>query len=112
MRSEPQLEELSAYLDGELKLEARRELESHLDSCESCRHRLSSLRSTVGFIQGLPKEVPYRAFTIPAQRPRRRPSFVPLAWASGAAAAMLMVVIVAGSLIHPGGGAAGTASNG
>jgi hypothetical protein len=110
MKSEPELEVLSAYLDDELDASTRRELEEHLPTCDSCRQRLEGLRSTVTAIQGLPKAVPPRAFTIPAQRPRRRPSFIPLAWASGAAAAMLVIVVLAGSLVHPPGGGAGGSS--
>src|SRR5438270_526736 len=34
---EPQLEELSAYLDQELTDAARQELEAHLRECETCR---------------------------------------------------------------------------
>jgi anti-sigma factor RsiW len=45
MSSEPQLEDLSAYLDHELTGSARQDLESHLAGCETCRRRLD------GFLQ-------------------------------------------------------------
>ncbi len=91
MNAEPQLEELSAYLDHELTGSARQELESHLAGCETCRRRLDALKATVQAVRGLPLETPARTFTIPAQR-RQAVRWEPLAWVGGLAAAALLVV--------------------
>ena len=81
---EPQLEELSAYLDHELTGAARQELEAHLGECETCRRRLEALRHTVSMIQELPPEAPPRPFTIPAQRKQPRRTGPVLGWLGGA----------------------------
>lgn len=39
------LPELSAYIDGELEVEAAKHIESHLEKCEKCRKLLSELSS-------------------------------------------------------------------
>lgn len=43
---------LSAYLDGELTPEARRELEEHMCGCPPCVEFLESLRRTVDLCRG------------------------------------------------------------
>jgi anti-sigma factor RsiW len=110
MAAEPQLEDLSAYLDQELTGTARQELEAHLETCETCRRRLAALRQTVSAVQALPKEAPPRAFTIPPQRQQRRVA-TGWAWAGGAlAAACLLVVVTTIGLANLPHGGAGTAS--
>jgi len=110
MAAEPQLEELSAYLDQELTGTARQELEAHLETCETCRRRLAALRQTVWAVQALPTEAPPRVFTIPPQRQQRKVT-AGWAWAGGAlaAACLLVVVTTIGLANLPHGG--GTASN-
>lgn len=103
MNAEPQLEELSAYLDHELTGSARQDLESHLAACETCRRRLDALKETVHAVRGLPLETPARTFTIPAQR-RQAPRWEPAAWVGGLAAAAVLVVIVGINLPHGGSG--------
>jgi hypothetical protein len=101
MRPEPQLEELSAYLDQELTGLARQQLDAHLETCETCRRRLESLRQTVGAIQALPTEAPPRVFTIPAQREQPRRRFAPVfGWVGGATAAALVAIVVGIQLTH------------
>ena len=98
--AEPQLEELSAYLDHELTGAARQEIEAHLRDCETCRRRLEALNQTVAAIHELPVEAPPRAFTIPAQREqplRWRPV---AGWLGGAAAAALLAVVLVNGLAH------------
>jgi Putative zinc-finger len=111
MRPEPQLEELSAYLDHELTGAQRQELESHLAGCETCRRRLESLGQTVRAIAQLPKEVPPRAFVIPSQRAQGR-RFTPAGWAAGLAAAAVLALIVAINLPHAGGAPSGGGATG
>jgi putative zinc finger protein len=93
MNTEPELEDLSSYLDQELTGTARQQLEAHLQTCETCRRRLAALRQTVSAVQALPTEAPPRVFTIPPQRQQRR---VPAAWAwaGGALAAACLLVVV------------------
>lgn len=110
MAAEPQLEELSAYLDQELTGTARQELEAHLETCETCRRRLAALRQTVWAVQALPTETPPRVFTIPPQR-QQRTGTPGWAWAGGAlAAACLLVVVTTIGLANLPHGGAGTAS--
>lgn len=104
MATEPTLEQLSAYVDGELDSAAGGELEGHLQTCSSCRARLDGLRQTVSALRALPMETPPRAFTVPAQ-PRRSWHWAPLGWAtSGAAAAAIVIFWV--SQAHLGAGVA------
>ena len=109
---EPQLEELSAYLDHELTGAARQELEAHLGECETCRRRLEALRHTVSMIQELPPEAPPRPFTIPAQRKQPRRTGPVLGWLGGAAAAALVAIVAVNGLqnLHGPGGAAAPAT--
>lgn len=111
MSAEPNLEDLSAYVDQELTGIARQELEAHLQTCETCRRRLDAVRQTVSAVKALPIEVPPRAFTIPPQRQQRKAT-AGWAWAGGAlAAACLLVVATIGYANLPhGGGAATTAA--
>src|SRR2546428_702730 len=55
------LEDLSAYLDGELDGGRRAAVESHLAACDSCRGRLAPLRATARLIAALPSPVPARS---------------------------------------------------
>jgi len=112
MSAEPELEELSAYLDQELTGTARQELEAHLETCETCRRRLDVLRQTVSAVKALPMEAPARVFTIPPQR-EQRPARAGWAWAGGALAAACLVLVAAVGLTHLPplrGGGAGTAA--
>jgi negative regulator of sigma E activity len=109
MATEPTLEQLSAYVDGELDAPARAELETHLKTCSSCRARLEGLRQTVYAVRALPMETPPRAFTVPAQR-RQSWRWAPAGWIGGTAAALLL--IAAGiSQLHGLGGANNTANS-
>jgi anti-sigma factor RsiW len=110
MRPEPELEELSAYLDQELTGAQRQELESHLAGCETCRRRLESLRQTVHALKELPREAPPRAFTIPPQRAQRR-RFTPQGWAAGLAAVAVLALVVAVAFPRGGGAPPTTAGS-
>ncbi len=110
MNTEPELEDLSAYVDQELTGAARQELEAHLQTCETCRRRLAALRQTVSAVQALPTEAPPRAFTIPPQR-QQRTGTPGWAWAGGAlAAACLLVVVTIGFANLPHGGGTATSA--
>lgn len=109
MATEPTLEELSAYVDGELDGPEHAELESHLKTCSSCRSRLEGLRQAVSAIRALPMETPPRNFTVPAQR-RQSWHWAPIGWATSAAAAILVVAFGITQL-HGFGGAGTTATS-
>jgi hypothetical protein len=47
------LEWLSAYLDGQVSSEERRQVEAHLQTCAACRRSLADLQRTVALVQGL-----------------------------------------------------------
>jgi hypothetical protein len=51
-------EMLSAYLDYEVPLPMRRNLEAHLSGCEECRARLDSLQTVVGGLGRVARAVP------------------------------------------------------
>lgn len=53
-------ERLSAYLDGELGLEARRRVEQHLAACAECRDTLEDLRRLVRRARSLDDRPPER----------------------------------------------------
>jgi hypothetical protein len=73
---------LSEYLDGELGPDERRELEQHLEQCESCERTLSELRAvrtTAGHL--VDKEPPRDLWpsVLGALTPRWRRAIVPVA---------------------------------
>ena len=53
MKNHRELEQLSAYLDGELDAGAQAHLESHLPGCAECRATLDALRTTVTELRAL-----------------------------------------------------------
>jgi len=100
MTPEPELEELSAYLDQQLPVAERRRVDAHLATCETCRRRLDAMRETVNAVRTLPMESPPRAFTVPSAEPRPALRWAPLAWSGGALAAAALVVIAGFALLH------------
>lgn len=48
-------DQLSAYLDGELAENERREVHAHLDGCAACREELAELRSMIDTLRALPR---------------------------------------------------------
>jgi predicted anti-sigma-YlaC factor YlaD len=55
-------ENLSAYLDGELKGDARRLLDEHLSGCEACRRQMQELKDTWRLLDELEAPIVPRAF--------------------------------------------------
>lgn len=60
-----QCERLSAYLDGELSMAERADLEAHLSGCAECRRELASLRQTKALLGALPAPALPRSFALP-----------------------------------------------
>ena len=54
--------QLIEYLDGELAVEMRPELEAHLDQCSGCRAELRDLRETLTLVARIPAPEPSEAF--------------------------------------------------
>lgn len=57
MRCRELLDELSAYLDGELSGEVRRELELHLQDCHPCWVIVDTCRHTIAIYRAHPAPV-------------------------------------------------------
>jgi hypothetical protein len=58
------LEQLTAYLDGDVTTGERDRLDEHLRSCGECRRELASLRATVVLLRSLPTYRPRRSFQL------------------------------------------------
>jgi len=84
MSCEELSEGLSAYVDGELSLQERRDLEAHLEHCSRCHEELESLRAVSSLVGSLPAVEPSEAFTstltreLIARQPRRWLRPIPL----------------------------------
>lgn len=104
MSPHAELDQLSAYLDGELDTDERSSIEGHLPSCVECRSMLDALRATVADLAMLPEPVPseqdawaLRSAIARARAPVKR--WHRAAWAAGAAAAALVAVV---AIVRPG----------
>jgi len=60
------LDNLSAYLDGELDARQRARIERHLATCSACQHELATLRATVELLSRVPAKPVPRSFVLPA----------------------------------------------
>jgi hypothetical protein len=85
---------LSAYVDGELNVANRADLERHLEGCAECRAELTSLRSLVSLLHQVPQIEPRRSFALAsAPVPARQGAIYP--WALRTAAMATGVVLIA-----------------
>lgn len=55
-------EQFSAYLEDELDYQTIRELETHLDTCESCRREFTPFRESLDLLHRLPQIEPSTGF--------------------------------------------------
>ena len=100
-------DQLSAYVDGELRASAAERLEAHLAACEGCRLEMEQLRATTAALRDLAEiEVP-RSFTLsPERAAARRPltgAAAPFALGMRLAAAGLAVALAAVFVVDLGG---------
>ena len=114
-------ERLSAYMDGELAQRDARSVQTHLESCESCRRELAGLRVASAAMREMPDVDVPRSFALkPADvaRPATRPatgmahsfnSGLRLTGAGLAAVLALVLVLDVGGLA--GGGDTGDSGN-
>ena len=95
---------ISEYLDDTLPVEQKKNMEAHLDQCDSCRRELAFHRQIQGALQGLGRETitapagfldkVSAALQREAQKPRRKFVLLPAAWHKGVAAAAIFLLIV------------------
>ena len=90
-------EMLSALLDGEVDLPARRDAEAHLRACSQCRDELSQVEEARAAVRGLPV-LDFPAGLVPVERRRRRWILSP-GWATALAVALALTV---GLVVGPG----------
>lgn len=90
-------ERLSAWLDGELTAEERREVAADLEGCEECRRELAALERLDAALGSLGAPVPARLAerVLDRLQPRRRRYW----WQSLAMAASLVLGIVLGGTL-------------
>ncbi len=55
---------LSPYIDDELDLEERQRVDSHLQSCQSCREEFDSIRKSASLVRSMPVIEPRRSFAV------------------------------------------------
>ncbi len=106
------LELISAYIDGQLSAEERREVERRLDNEANLRLAYEELRATVQVLRDLEPVRPPRSFTLdPAKVALQRPPATRLGWGrllqvAGVFAAVLVAAIGTLSVIGSMGGGA------
>ena len=94
----PRVDDLSAYLDGELRGRRQGEVAAHLDACEWCRVLFEELRGAKAALAGLPRVgaprsfrlAPERAY-VPGGRPPQRRSV--LAYAPAVALSLFVALL-------------------
>jgi len=106
MRTHPDPEQLSAYIDGELTGTDRDDLEQHLTGCSECSATLRGLRATVADMRALPSPVPSEqdawALRSAIAKARRKPAERYRRWVIGAGSAAAVAAAIVGvvSLSH------------
>jgi anti-sigma factor RsiW len=103
-RHEPNLDMLSAYVDGVLSHDAARSMEQHLARCEACASAVAAERSFVASLDTLAEVRPPADFVEAvmgrvAQHPVQSPS-TPIPWRSAvraSVAASVLLVVLLGS---------------
>ena len=108
------LEQLSAFLDGELDASSRREVEAHLASCAPCREVEVALRATLADLEALPEPEPSAQdqWALRAAINRARTAEQPARarwqrWVAGSSAAAAVLALIV-SVAVLGGGEVGT----
>jgi len=91
---------LSPYIDDELHSEERLKVQAHLESCQSCREELESIRETVSLIRGMPVIEPRRSFTISETTKKIWDSTLRALSTATALVAVFLLVIFIGDIRH------------
>ncbi len=109
---EPDVNALSAHLDGRLATPEAARLRAHLASCEACRARLDGLRATRDTLRAMLDVEPPRSFRLRAadveraQEPAAKTSAPMLRWAPAvsAVAAVVFAIVIGVDLSSSRGG--------
>lgn len=91
---------LSAYLDQQLGLQERTEVDRHLKACQGCREELESLRATVQLLRRVPQASPSRSFAVTEARPLPRWSPFPVLRTVTAVVAAFLVLVFAADMVN------------
>jgi hypothetical protein len=70
----PTIEQLSAYLDGQLSSQELSTWDTHLNTCQECQQTLAELRETVALLHALPQPALPRSFILPVDSVAPRPA--------------------------------------
>jgi hypothetical protein len=99
MKTHPEPEQLSAYLDGEVDAAERAQIDAHVRTCSECSATLTGLRATLADLRELPSPTPSDqeswALRSALVRARKRPSRQYQRWvtAAGSVAAVAIVLL-------------------
>lgn len=91
---------LSPYLDDELDSGERQRVASHLESCQSCREELDSLRKTVSLVRRIPVIEPRRSFTISEAVKKTWDGTLKALCAAAAVIAVFLIIVFIGDISH------------
>jgi len=96
-RSNHVTEKVSSYLDGQLSVDERRQVEEHLKNCSECQRELDELKQTVALLRACPPAKLPRSFILTAEM--AEPSNVLRLWvrfapALTAVAAVLLALVL------------------
>ncbi len=89
---------LSPYLDDELDAGERQRVESHLESCQSCREEYDSLQKTISLVRRMPVIEPRRSFAISEAVKKTWDSMLKALCAATALVAVLLVLVFIGDI--------------
>lgn len=91
---------LSPYIDGELGSEERQRVDSHLESCQSCREELDSIRKTISLVQSIPVIEPRRSFAITETKKKTWDKGLKAFSAATVLVAVFLLVVFIGDVGH------------
>ncbi len=112
MQNHRELEQLSAYVDGELDADARARLEEHLPGCAECRTTLDALRATVTELRALDEPAPSQHESWALRAAIARAKARPARWGRAAVALGGVAAVVIGFVAFGQFGSTRSASDG